>query len=463
MTEIKELLSVVQQQRTYFQTHETLPISFRIEQLKKLKLFLKDHESELLVALSNDLGKHPTESYATELGLLYHSLDTMIKQLPKWQRKQPVKTPFFLWPAKSYTLASPYGNTLILSAFNYPLLLTIDPLIGAISGGNTAIIGLSEQSTQVNQVIISNYKKYFDENYLYFYVSSIDKNTAILKEKFEKIFFTGSPKVGKIVYQAASHHLTPVTLELGGKSPALVTRQANVKEAAKKIAWGKFLNAGQTCIAPDYCLVDESIGDEFVIEVKQAIKTMFNDNIEASNNFSRLTTEDVLERLLKLIDADRSFLVSGGKFNLKTKYLEPTILKAKISDKLVSMTEEIFGPILPILTYSNIEEALIFIEGYEPPLAFYPFSENKTEVTKLLSRIQFGGATVNNTMLHLSNINLPFGGVGQSGMGHYHGRYSFETFTHKKSVLVRSSKLNLPIMIPPYTHLKDKIIRYFLK
>ncbi|MGX6977781.1 aldehyde dehydrogenase family protein [Vagococcus elongatus] len=463
MTDGQILLDTLEKQRNYFKSKKTFSLSFRLNQLKQLKKMFKENEERFLKALSKDLGKHPTESYVTEIGLIYHSIDYMLKHLPRWSKAQRVKTPLFLFPARSFTLASPYGNVLILSAFNYPLLLSIDPLIGAMSGGNTAMVALSEHTPYVNQVILEIYTKYFDTDYLYFFVSSKEKNTLILKEKFQKIFFTGSPKVGKIVYEAASRQLTPITLELGGKSPAIVTNHGKIKHAAKQIAWGKFLNSGQTCVAPDYCLVDARVADEFLTELVKAIEKMYGNNPEHSADYSRIIHEDALKRLIYIISQDQEYLLAGGKETASDKYLEPTVLAAPINTPLESMKEELFGPVLPVLIYENLTEAIDFIGQHEPPLAFYPFSENRAEISDLLKSCQFGGATVNDTILHLANIHLPFGGVGNSGIGHYHGKYSFETFTHQKAVLDRKTFVSLPLMIPPYTNMKEKIIRNFLR
>lgn len=463
MSDGKILLDVLEKQRIYFKSKETAELSFRLKQLKQLKKMLQQNEEIFLKALSKDLGKHPLESYVTEIGLIYHSIDCMLKHLPKWNKAQKVKTPLFLFPAKSYTLASPYGNVLILSAFNYPLLLSIDPLIGAISGGNTAMVALSEHTPHVNQVILDIYTDYFDTDYLFFFVSSKEKNTLILKEKFQKIFFTGSPRVGKIVYQAASQHLTPVTLELGGKSPAIVTKHGKIQHGARQIAWGKFLNSGQTCVAPDYCLVDRQVADEFLTGLVKSIEEMYGNDPESTADYSRLVHGEALKRLLHIIEKDQKYIFAGGKHNASDNYLEPTIIAAPLHTPLESMKEELFGPVLPVLVYDDLTEAIEFIRQHEPPLAFYPFSESKTEIAGLLKSCQFGGATVNDAILHLANIHLPFGGVGNSGMGHYHGKYSFETFTHQKAVLDRKTFLSLPLMLPPYTKMKEKIIKKFLK
>lgn len=457
-----EELKIIEQQREFFATGKTFSLEFRLEQLKQLKKMFQENEAVFTSAMKKDLGKHPSETFITEIGLIYHSINFSLKHLPKWLKKQRKKTSLFLQPAKSYTLASPYGNVLIMSAFNYPLLLSMDPLIGAIAGGNTALVALSERTPQVNEAILKVAPQYFSKEYVAFYVSTVENNTAVLKEKFHKIFFTGSPKVGKIVLKAGSEHLTPVTLELGGKSPALVTANGKISLAAEKIAWGKFLNAGQTCVAPDYCLVDKKIAPEFLAELNTQIKKMYGATIKENPDYPRIVQGPSFDHLCQLIEQDKKYLYAGGEGVKKENYLSPTLLSAPLNSSLASMEEEIFGPILPVLTYDTLKEAVAFIKAHPAPLAFYPFSKDKEEVTELLEKISFGGATVNDTILHLANIHLPFGGVGNSGMGHYHGEYSFKTFTHEKAVLDRKTWVNLPIMEAPYTRKKDNLIRKFL-
>lgn len=458
----EQLKQVIDSQRAYFKTGETRPLTFRLSQLRRLKQALKAYEQLLLDALAKDLGKHPLESYMTELGLLYHHIDDMLKYLPKWDGRQRVKTPLFLFPAKSYTVNVPYGNTLILSAFNYPLLLSLDPLIGALAGGNTALVALSEQTPHVSETLTAMISDCFPENYLAFYTGSIDMNTFVLAERFDKIFFTGSTRVGKIVLSAASQHLTPVTLELGGKSPAVVTKHADIRTAAERIAWGKCVNAGQTCVAPDYCLVDQEVQEELLSQLQEAVRRMYGEAVQSSPFFGRIVNRSALERLTAFIEADREFLVFGGTADASDSYVSPTILSAHITTELASMREEIFGPILPVLGYDELQQAIDIINDGEAPLAFYPFSEQKNEQQHLLRAVQFGGATVNDTVLHLSNNHLGFGGVGSSGMGRYHGKDSFETFTHKQSILTRGTGIRLPLMYPPYTSKKEGIIRRFL-
>lgn len=459
MTE--EIKTIIEKQRQFYTTGTTKPIAYRVEQLKKLKQQVRRYEDELIEALGKDLGKHQTESFMTEIGLIYRHLDEMIKKLPKWGGKNRVKTPLFLWPARSYTIQAPYGNTLILAPFNYPVLLTLDPLIGAIAGGNTAIVGMSEHTTATNYVLKVLIDEAFHDEYLYFVTSSKEVNTELLDYPFDKIFFTGSERVGKIVLKKAAEHLTPVTLELGGKSPVIVSKYADIEVAVERIIWGKFVNAGQTCVAPDYCLVDGSIKEEFLRLLRKQLLVFYGENPKESRDYGRIINEQSMNRLLKQLEYDKLFIYQGGKYDMAEKFIEPTIISASLSEDLMTMQDEIFGPILPVLSYENLEEALVFIESHGKPLAFYPFSSDRDELKMILNRLDFGGATVNDTLLHLSNSNLPFGGVGTSGMGNYHGKQSLECFTYTKSILKRSTIFRFPIMFPPFTKEKDNTIRSF--
>lgn len=458
---MEEIREVLEQQRQFYTSGKTKSMPYRIEQLKKLKNQVRRYEEELIEALADDLGKHRTESFMTEIGLIYRHLDEMIKKLPRWGGKRRVKTPFFLWPARSYTEQAPYGNTLILSPFNYPVLLTLDPLIGAIAGGNTAIVGMSEHTKATNYVLKVLIEEVFDKEYLFFVTSSKEVNTELLDYAFDKIFFTGSARVGKIVLQKAAENLTPVTLELGGKSPVIVSKHADLEVAVERIVWGKFVNAGQTCVAPDYCLIDKSVKDEFLKLLKNKLNDFYGFNAKESKDLGRIINERAMIRLLNQLDKDQLFVFQGGSYDFDEKYIEPTILSADLDDQLWTMEEEIFGPILPVISYDSLEEAVTYIKSYGKPLAFYPFSSNKEEINYLLDTIDYGGATVNDTLLHLSNEHLPFGGVGPSGMGSYHGIKTLESFTYTKSVLKRSTIFRIPVMFPPFTKEKDNTIRSF--
>ncbi|MEG0550907.1 MAG: aldehyde dehydrogenase family protein [Vagococcus sp.] len=460
---IDEISEILKKQRDFFNTQKTYPIEFRVKQLKKLREQINRYEDELIDALNKDLGKASTESFMTELGLVYRHIDEMIKKLPKWADKNRVKTPLFLWPARSYTIQAPFGNTLILSPFNYPVLLTLDPLIGAIAGGNTAIIGMSEHTEHTNFILNTLVSEAFPTYYIKMITTSKEINGFLLDYPFDKIFFTGSEKVGKIVLKKAAENLTPVTLELGGKSPVVVTKYADLEIAADRVIWGKFLNAGQTCVAPDYCLIDATIQSEFLNMLKIRLVRFFGDYIEESPDYGRIINDNSMDRLIQLIERDQDYLYVGGNYNKKSKYIEPTILSGRMIDRLSSMSEEIFGPILPVLSYEKLEEVIPFIKATGQPLAFYPFSSDKREIDFLIEAIQFGGATINDTILHLANESLPFGGVGSSGMGHYHGKKSLEAFSHTKSILKRSTILKIPLMFPPFSKEKENTIRAFFK
>lgn len=446
-------------QKTFFKTGQTQSVTYREIQLNKLQMALKKYETQLMYGLQQDLGKSETESYLTEIGLLYRHLKQMIKKLGKWTKAKKVKTPFFLQPAKSYTIRKAYGNTLIISPFNYPVLLSLDPLIGSIAGGNTTILGLSSETPYTNRILQKMLSEIFPENYVVTYLANRETNGELLALPFNKIFFTGSEKVGKIVSQKASEYLASVTLELGGKSPAIITDKANIKQAAERIAWGKWVNAGQTCVAPDYCLVDEKIQVQFTEELIKATQKMFGQKIEESVDFGRIINQRQFNRLEGLIKKDQNFICWGGESKSESLYISPTVLSGAIAAELSSMQEEIFGPILPILSYQSIMEALNFILDRPKPLAFYPFSQKKAELDYLVETLPFGGAVMNDTLLHLSNENLPFGGIGASGQGVYHGKESYNAFTYSQSILKRSTLLHLPVYYPPYTKRKTKLLK----
>lgn len=464
MDTMENILRVYNKQKDFYATGKTKLFAYRIELLDRLVYMIEELEDKLIEALYIDLRKASTESYMTEIGLLYNSIHMMKKNLSSWLKPQKVKTPFYLLPSKSYVQKSPYGQVLIMSAFNFPLLLSMDPLIGSIAGGNVSIIALSERTPAVNHVIISNQEKYFDSKSVYFYVSSKEKNTNILSHPFDKIFFTGSSQVGKIVLGAASKFLTPVTLELGGKSPAIVTKSATISLTAKKIAWGKFLNAGQVCVAPDYLLLDIHVAEDFITHLIKAIQVFYGEAPQKSKDYGRLIHEEEVDRLGSILGKDKDLLIYGGKIDRKDKFISPTILLTSIKEiknrPIASMENEIFGPILPIIVYKNMKEAVDLIESLPHPLAFYAFTNNKKEATYLLQTLSFGGACINDTIMQLTNYNLPFGGVGNSGMGAYHGKASLDTFTHDKSILHRSSIVDVPIMYPPYSSNKEKIMRH---
>lgn len=463
MRAMLDIEKIIETQRTYFAKQHPISINTRLNYLRQLKKTIKEYEALLLEGLALDLGKSSMESYITEVGLLYQHLSEMIWKLPTWAKDETVRTPLYLQPAKSYRRAVAYGNVLIIAPFNYPVLLAFDPLIGAIAGGNTALVGLSPSTPNVNKVIEQIIETVFPSAYVDTYISTKETNENVLSYRFDKLFFTGSTKVGKIVMQAAAQYLTPVTLELGGKSPAIVTETASITTAAKRVAWGKWVNNGQTCVAPDYCLVHRSVVDAFITALVAAIEKMYGAEPKNSEDYGRIVDEKSWDRLRQLLNQDDSFVIYGGDVTHRNRYISPTLLLANTKDSLASMHEEIFGPILPIVVYDELAEAVSYVQQYERPLAFYPFTRDVKTLKVLMDKIIFGDATVNDTLLHMANSHLPFGGVGFSGMGSYHGKATFDTFTHSSSILKRTNIFDHSLMRAPYSRSKERIIRWFLK
>jgi len=456
--EVNERLA---QTKSFFSTQATLPLAFRIEQLEKLRNAIVEKEQILLKALQKDLGKHPFESYASEIGFVLQSIRHTIKHLKKWMKPKKVRSTWSLFPSKGEILNEPYGTVLIIGPFNYPFQLLIEPLIGAIAAGNCAILKPSELVPTVSAVVTEMINTTFEPAYISSVEGGVETNQALIHANFDYIFFTGSTKVGKIVMEAAAQHLTPVTLELGGKSPVIIDETANLTIAAKRIIWGKTLNAGQTCVAPDYIMVHESVKESFIVEMKKTLVNYFGETIEDKEDFGRIVSERHFLRLREMLEVDRKAILFGGKSNRDTRFIEPTILDAAWDS--ATMQEEIFGPILPILTYKELEEAIESIRKLDKPLALYLFTNNKETETKVLRAISSGGVCINDVLTHIVPPNLPFGGVGASGMGAYHGEYSFTTFSHQKSILRKSTRVDIPILYPPYTEKKEKMIRKVLK
>ncbi|HGO2805484.1 TPA: aldehyde dehydrogenase, partial [Staphylococcus aureus] len=411
--------------KAFFNTQQTKDISFRKEQLKKLSKAIKSYESDILEALYTDLGKNKVEAYATEIGITLKSIKIARKELKNWTKTKNVDTPLYLFPTKSYIKKEPYGTVLIIAPFNYPFQLVFEPLIGAIAAGNTAIIKPSELTPNVARVI----KRLIN--------------------------------VGKIVYQAASENLVPVTLEMGGKSPVIVDETANIKVASERICFGKFTNAGQTCVAPDYILVHESVKDDLITALSKTLREFYGQNIQQSPDYGRIVNLKHYHRLTSLLNSEQMNIVFGGHSDEDERYIEPTLLDHVTSDSAI-MQEEIFGPILPILTYQSLDEAIAFIHQRPKPLSLYLFSEDENATQRVINELSFGGGAINDTLMHLANPKLPFGGVGASGMGRYHGKYSFDTFTHEKSYIFKSTRLESGVHLPPYKG-KFKYIKAFFK
>ncbi|HDJ5095968.1 TPA: aldehyde dehydrogenase [Staphylococcus aureus] len=447
--------------KAFFNTQQTKDISFRKEQLKKLSKAIKSYESDILEALYTDLGKNKVEAYATEIGITLKSIKNARKELKNWTKTKNVDTPLYLFPTKSYIKKEPYGTVLIIAPFNYPFQLVFEPLIGAIAAGNTAIIKPSELTPNVARVIKRLINETFDANYIEVIEGGIEETQTLIHLPFDYVFFTGSENVGKIVYQAASENLVPVTLEMGGKSPVIVDETANIKVASERICFGKFTNAGQTCVAPDYILVHESVKDDLITALSKTLREFYGQNIQQSPDYGRIVNLKHYHRLTSLLNSEQMNIVFGGHSDEDERYIEPTLLDHVTSDSAI-MQEEIFGPILPILTYQSLDEAIAFIHQRPKPLSLYLFSEDENATQRVINELSFGGGAINDTLMHLANPKLPFGGVGASGMGRYHDKYSFDTFTHEKSYIFKSTRLESGVHLPPYKG-KFKYIKAFFK
>ncbi|HHC9605106.1 TPA: aldehyde dehydrogenase [Staphylococcus aureus] len=447
--------------KAFFNTQQTKDISFRKEQLKKLSKAIKSYESDILEALYTDLGKNKVEAYATEIGITLKSIKNARKELKNWTKTKNVDTPLYLFPTKSYIKKEPYGTVLIIAPFNYPFQLVFEPLIGAIAAGNTAIIKPSELTPNVARVIKRLINETFDANYIEVIEGGIEETQTLIHLPFDYVFFTGSENVGKIVYQAASENLVPVTLEMGGKSPVIVDETANIKVASERICFGKFTNAGQTCVAPDYILVHESVKDDLITALSKTLREFYGQNIQQSPDYGRIVNLKHYHRLTSLLNSAQMNIVFGGHSDEDERYIEPTLLDHVTNDSAI-IQEEIFGPILPILTYQSLDEAIAFIHQRPKPLSLYLFSEDENATQRVINELSFGGGAINDTLMHLANPKLPFGGVGASGMGRYHGKYSFDTFTHEKSYIFKSTRLESGVHLPPYKG-KFKYIKAFFK
>ncbi|MDE5721391.1 MAG: aldehyde dehydrogenase [Clostridia bacterium] len=449
---------LIKSQREYFAAGKTLNVKTRILYLKKLKKAILANENELCCALKQDLGKSSSEAYMSEIGMVLEDLSHHIKHLKSWAKPKKRKTPMAQFPSKGYLLPSPYGNTLIISPWNYPFLLSFQPLIGAVGAGNTVILKPSRFSEKTGLVMKKIVECVFPADYVAVICGVEGVSQQLLDYKFDYIFFTGGARVGKSVYEAAAKNLTPVTLELGGKSPVIVDKSAKIDLAAKRIAFGKFLNVGQTCVAPDYVLAHNSVAEKFINALKKWIAKLFPD---ALNNecYGKIITQKHFERVNGLICGN---VALGGNSDANTLKIEPTIIYPADTD-CPAMQEEIFGPVLPVIAYGTNEEMYEIIEKHRTPLALYLFTSKKSAEKEILSRVQFGGGCVNDVVIHLACSSLPFGGVGGSGIGSYHGKKSFETFSHFKSVLKKSNLIDMPIRYTPYSKLKDRLIRFFMK
>lgn len=459
MTET-EIRQIVENQRTYFYTGATLPLSHRIEALKKIQSYILTHEAEIGKAIRKDLGKSDFESYMCETGLVLSEITYMLKHIRSFAKEKNVLTPLAQFHSRSFKKPSPYGVALIMSPWNYPFLLTIDPLIDALAAGNTVVLKPSAYSPYTSAVIQSMIEECFDTRYVAVITGGRAENTCLLNEHFDYIFFTGSQTAGKEVMRHAAAHLTPVTLELGGKSPCIVEESANIKLAARRIVFGKYLNCGQTCVAPDYIYCDRKIKDQLLAEIKRQIKRQFRSEPLTNKNYGKIINEKHFDRITKLIDSSK--VVFGGKCDRTTLKIEPTVMDHVTFDDAV-MQEEIFGPILPILTYDSLDQAIHKINSMPHPLALYVFTSDKTAARKVTARCGFGGGCINDTIIHLATSEMGFGGFGESGMGSYHGKDGFRTFSHYKSIVDKKTWLDLPMRYQPYRKINEKLIHLFLK
>ncbi|MFB9860531.1 aldehyde dehydrogenase [Salinicoccus siamensis] len=449
--------SLFAKQRQFFQSGKTLPIPFRIEALKQLKRSIKYHEEMLLEAMKADFNKGEPEAYLTEIGYVYNDINFTIKNLKEWAETERVKTPPTHIGSTSRIHKEPFGVTLIIAPWNYPFNLTVSPLIGALGAGNTAILKPSEHTPHVSRVISHIMALAFPEKHVASVEGGVETNQELLDLPFNYIFYTGSSHVGKIVMEKASQHLTPVTLELGGKSPAIVTRHADIKLAAKRIVWGKFLNAGQTCVAPDFVYVDSKVKERLVTHMKYYTRKFYEKDFNEGRYMS-IVNRNHFDRIKELMQGD---IVYGGRSLSNTLAIEPTIIDNADFDH-PAMQEEIFGPILPVLEFNSLDKAVLDVRDLPDPLAFYIFTDKKTEAKHVVRAVPFGAGAINDTVFHLANPHLPFGGRGNSGMGNYHGKYSFDTFTHKKSVLDQTTCFDFPFRYPS-SKLFSKFIKYIWK
>lgn len=438
--------NIVSKQREFFKSGATKVIQFRIEMLKQLLKLIDENQEAILKALFDDLHKSQQEAYLTEISIVRGEIKKHLKNIKKWSAVQRVSTPIKLYPSKSYIVPEPLGNALIIAPWNYPFQLLLNPLVGAISAGCTALLKPSPYSSKTSTLMAELIPLYFEESYIAVVEGNRDVNTLLLSHKWDIIFFTGSPALGKVVMKAAAENLTPVVLELGGKSPCIVDSGANLKVAAKRIAWGKMINSGQTCIAPDYLLVNEEVKDQFIDEFNRAVKSLQGD-IKSSKHYCRMINVKAFDRAISYIN-DAEIILAGGSYDREELFIEPTIITCK-SDSCPALEEEIFAPVFPLLSFSNSQDLLEKISSIEKPLAFYYFGDERVGMS-IISKSTSGGACINDTIMHIANENLPFGGVGNSGMGRYHGYKSFEAFTNMRSLLVTHKKFDTPFRYMPY-------------
>lgn len=457
--EREEIGAILAAQRKFFESGKTLDIQFRINVLKEIRSLILTHEEEIVDAIWQDFHKPRFEVIATESRFVIKELNYTIRYLRRWARPKRVRTPLVHFWSHSYVIAQPYGQVLALSPWNFPFQLAFMPVIGALAAGNCVVLKVSQQAVHITRVM-EKILNHFPRELVVMANGDHAISNYLLEQKFDYIFFTGSSRIGRYVMQKASENLIPVSLELGGKNPCVIAADARLDYAAKRIAWGKFLNAGQTCISPDYVLIDKKVKDRFLDLISMEIRNFYGEDPEAGNDLARLINSDSVRRLADFIKNGN--IVAGGGNDPEKRYFAPTIIKdIKVDDPI--MQEEIFGPILPVLEFENINEVYSIIEKNSKPLATYIFTRNKRLVREFLSRTQAGTASVNDTVMQIASPYLPYGGVGSSGIGRYHGKRSFDTFSNHRSVLVKSNLLDLPVRYPPYSQLKTKIVSLFLR
>jgi aldehyde dehydrogenase (NAD+) len=445
--------------RSVYESGHTRPLAWRKHQLEQMIRMLEENEADFLDALKTDLGKPSVEGFITDIAFVTGEIKLMLKNLRKWNKPQRVPTPIVTMPAKSVLIPEPLGVVLVIAPWNYPIQLLLVPAAGAIAAGNAVVMKPSEVSAATSAVLARLVPRYMDAKAVTLVEGGVPETTALLSERYDHIFYTGNGTVGRIVMTAAAKNLTPVTLELGGKSPVIIDESANLKVAARRITWGKWLNAGQTCVAPDYVLIDEKLRQPFIDEVGKAVDQFYGANPHTSDSYGRIVSSRHFDRLRQLLTGGTVAL--GGDTKEDERYISPTVL-VDVDMNSPLMTEEIFGPLLPIVTVPSVDEAIGFINARPHPLALYVFAENKRVVDEVLARTTAGGVTVNGTLMHLTSPHLPFGGVGESGMGGYHGKSGVRLFQHLKPVLKRGTRIDPSLAYPPYTEKKAKIFRKVL-
>lgn len=455
-----KIADVYSRQVGFFATNATKNVAFRIEQLRKLKGLIKANEALMFEAIYDDFGKSEFETFITEFSLIYEEINLAMKHLRRWSKRRRVATSMVNFPATSYIVPEPLGITLVIGAWNYPFQLSLVPAIASLAAGNTVVMKPSELPSRTSAAMANLINAHFAPEYFRVVEGGITETTELLEHRFDKIFFTGSTPVGKIIYRAAAKHLTPVTLELGGKSPVFVLADTDIKTTAKRIVWAKFLNAGQTCVAPDYILVEKSVENTLLEALRAEIMQLHPDSEGLRENYTRIINEKNVDRLIGLIDNDKVFY--GGRIDREQRLIEPTILQGVNFEDAV-MKEEIFGPLLPVLSFEQLEGAIQLVKEHPKPLSCYIYSRNRSSIKKIINEVSFGGGAVNDSIMHLTNSNLPFGGVGHSGIGSYHGKFGFDTFSHYKSIMDKPFWFDPFVKYPPYSALKFKLVKWLFK